>query len=61
MRWSKDWQPVDGEMRVVTKFLWLPKKLGHETRWLERASWNIKATVLSTGVYWWSATGWLDK
>lgn len=29
--------PVVGETRVVSRFLWWPKWLDFETRWLERA------------------------
>ena len=32
-------KPKYGETRVVTVFLLFPKKIGHETRWLERAQW----------------------
>ena len=28
-----------GDERVFSAFLWLPKTIGPETRWLERASW----------------------
>ena len=38
-------QPKLGDMRIVTKFLWLPKtkqnkKFVPEVRWLEKASWR---------------------
>lgn len=41
MRWirkSKPIAPVEGANRTITKFLWLPKTIGNETRWLEKAS-----------------------
>lgn len=43
MRWKKKptetWsiKPVAGDRRIVQRFLWLPKKLGEEWRWMERA------------------------
>jgi len=38
--------PKDGSLREKTSFLFLPKKIGHETRWLEVATWveEFKAT-----------------
>jgi len=32
--------PLIGQTRVVTKFLWFPKTINKETRWLEKASWT---------------------
>ena len=29
---------IDGDERIITKFLWFPVSIGNETRWLERAS-----------------------
>jgi hypothetical protein len=37
MRWLK---PEDGIKRVRTKFLWFPKTIYKETRWLETAAWK---------------------
>jgi hypothetical protein len=39
MRWTDPPVPKPGETRIVKKFLWFPKKIGKETRWLEFASW----------------------
>lgn len=36
MRFNK---PLFGERRQVSGFLWWPKTIGRQTRWLERASW----------------------
>ena len=30
----------DGSTRIRTKFLWLPKKVDNERRWLEVATWK---------------------
>ena len=40
MRW-KD-KPISkvGDKKIVTKFLWFPKKINRETRWLEKATWE---------------------
>jgi hypothetical protein len=38
---NKDIQkPYDGSIRYRCKFLILPKKIGHVTRWLEYATWS---------------------
>jgi hypothetical protein len=39
MRWTQKPFPQKGETRIVKKFLFFPKKIGKETRWLEFASW----------------------
>lgn len=44
--------PALGETRVRTRFLWWPKELGGEWRWLERASWvqlRVQVTSLTPG------------
>lgn len=52
--------PIDtrkqGEVRIVTKFLLFPTRLGNETRWLERAT--IRQQLFhhldwTTGSEWW--------
>lgn len=35
MRWNN---PKIGDVKVVTKFLWLPLEINFETRWLEDAT-----------------------
>ena len=35
MRWTK---PKEGEIRVVSKFLLLPRTFNNEVRWLERVN-----------------------
>lgn len=44
MRWSdikkaKEPKYQHGQLRTVRRFLLFPKKIGHETRWLEIATW----------------------
>lgn len=38
MKWFSK-APVESQQRIVTKFLWRPKEINGETRWLEFASW----------------------
>lgn len=50
--------PVDGTVRVVTRFLFLPKTIGGKTRWLECATWKMEF-VAAEGVCFWNDTRWL--
>lgn len=43
MRWTKPKPPTEGECRLRRAFLWFPKTIDRETRWLERATWTEKA------------------
>lgn len=66
MRWKKKMKPkyVEGHKRTVTRFLWIPKTIGHETRWLETASWVEKfvdATYISDGTAYWSEVRWISE
>lgn len=40
MRSILTYNPKIGGVRYVTKFLWIPKEIGLERRWLERATWK---------------------
>lgn len=41
MRWKKKYSPlVDHRFKLKTAFLWLPKCLGGEWRWWEKATWE---------------------
>jgi hypothetical protein len=40
MRWTHPTPPKKGDTRTVTAFLWWPKRVGQETRWLETATWQ---------------------
>jgi len=35
MRWMSSTPKHVGDTRIATEFLWFPKKLNHEWRWLE--------------------------
>jgi len=37
MRWKRS-PKVDGQKRIISKFLFLPLTIDDETRWLERAT-----------------------
>lgn len=47
MRWKANSGPQLGDTRIVTKFLWKPKTIEGETRWLETASW-FERRILTT-------------
>lgn len=51
--------PSDGDRRTVERFLWFPKTLENERRWLERARWEERYLVGSFGRYW-IAKRWLE-
>lgn len=56
--WIEHTRPSYGTVRIVTKFLFLPKKeYNHETRkestrWLETASWHEVYTRGKFGDFW---------
>lgn len=60
MRWKR---PRHESERTVTAFLWLPKRIGDETRWLERATWleryDAEAYVMP-GETCWIERAWVD-
>lgn len=39
MRFKHTPYPVKGDRRTVKKFIWFPKTIDLETRWLEKAQW----------------------
>jgi len=40
MRWIKEPPPNRNAVRRVEKFLWFPKTINFETRWLETTAWE---------------------
>lgn len=61
-------QPKPYDERVVTKFLWLPKRIKDETRWLETTTWIEKYTInVSWGIFTvftyfdWKDWKWVDE
>lgn len=57
MRWS---EPVLYVNRTVSRFLWLPKTIGRETRWFEFAEWRelYKECKSRSG---WVPQHWVDE
>jgi hypothetical protein len=53
--------PKEGDTKRTTKFLWFPKRINHETRWLEVASWkSILTTFTFRGQSYWRDVSWVD-
>lgn len=52
--------PVDDDIQTVTKFLFFPKTIGNELRWLERATWKRKYT-LAEGMGFWNDEEWVNS
>jgi len=56
----------EGQQRIVSKYLYIPKRIGNERRWLERVS--IKQTLyrmfdVTCGACWWEwrDTEWVEN
>ena len=65
MKWLDRSLPNNGEKRTRKAFLFLPKKIGEETRWLEFAKWleHYNIGVSNAGgnvVEHWVIDGWED-
>ena len=69
MRFYAVKKPTEGDIKTVTKFLWLPITLGNETRWLERATMQMQYTGFNSYVpdskivcrgYWWRPERFID-
>lgn len=57
--------PNDGTERIRKKFLWLPKKINEECRWLEKAVWletSQRMWDVTCGSKWveWRGKKWLN-
>ena len=57
--------PIDGTKRIKTKFLWLPKKINQECRWLEKSTWlesSQRMWDVTCGYEWieWRGITWLN-
>ena len=57
-------KPRDGEYRISSGFLWFPKTIGSQTRWLEYAKWLECYLKFADGngfaFYEWIARNWVD-
>jgi hypothetical protein len=60
MRWDKKKRPVEGERRIKRKFLWFPKCLKGQYRWMETAEWVVEAYYRDWGLYW-RPIAWVDS
>lgn len=51
-----------GTARLKTRFLFFPKEIGNERRWLECATWEEKAEVpyRNQALVYWRPTSWVD-
>ena len=49
--------PETGTIRVKTRFLFLPKWIDHEVRWLEVATWEERYCRIGG----WIEVGWIDS
>lgn len=62
MRWirCKELLYQHGEYRILDKFLWWPRCIENEYRWLEQASIHQRMfSVEKTG--WWEDIAWIDE
>jgi hypothetical protein len=58
--------PPNGTERIRNKFLWFPKKINGECRWLEKASWletSRRMWDVTCGAEWieWGGVKWLNQ
>ena len=64
MRWIHRVEPTvrreDGEKMTITQFLFMPKRIGNETRWMEQV--NIEQRWEKDAVFWMGkfSPGWVD-
>lgn len=59
MRWTKRDVKI-GDYRIRSGFLFLPKRIGEEYRWLEVAVWKERREESKGGGYWRSCR-WLEQ
>lgn len=61
MRWNTYQHLKFGTLKIVTGFLFLPKTIAGETRWLEKATWErkyVSSTLAGSAI--WISTHWID-
>jgi hypothetical protein len=73
MKWKNQNGASKDAKRIVTRFLFLPKSVGDETRWLERATWEEKSVPFYSWVgglhgfskeptsFEWEPVRWIDE
>ncbi len=62
MRWPSKKIPQKGDIRVIKKFLFLPKCLDDEWRWLEiaRIKQVAKVSYCDGDIWWWKSLCWYN-
>lgn len=65
MRLRSSNKPLNGARRTIKKFLWFPKSINNEIRWLEKAVWTECCIYYGnehTGYVWWEwkAEKWIN-
>lgn len=60
MKFKQKTKPESFTYRKRSGFLFLPKKIGMETRWLEFAKWKEYFIDSSTGQGGWHVDSWID-
>jgi len=60
MKWKAKPKPKVDDTRKKTRFLFFPKCLDNEWRWLEKATWIQEYTLLYPETAWWDIS-WLNK
>lgn len=59
MRWQAKGEPEKGKIETITCFLWFPKRIGNEVRWLEKATWERIWKINSDNQgYWFNRKWW---
>ena len=62
MRWKKRRQPMFNDERIINKFLFFPKEINNDVRWLERVMYKeIFLKSYPSGIYSWVKDCWIDK
>lgn len=61
MRWNKKPYSKHGDVRIKTGFLFFPKSINNEVRFLEYATWEELYLTWETSPSEWVATKWIDE
>lgn len=59
MRFHRKDSPKVGDVRIRERFLWFPKRIGNEVRWLEKAKYSEQLFSCWTDLEW-VAKQWID-
>jgi len=52
MKWREKVPPKEGDLRHVTRFLWMPLTIAKQVRFWERATWVEQCVVWRGEVHW---------